>query len=181
MGVAGTESRFQDMEVKVNSLTIDEVAVTATAAEINRVADLSAKLVAGGASLALTAATHDSKTITFSAASGTALTLPAATGSGASFRCVVATTVTSNAHTLACAGSDAFAGVVYQVDSDTSDTVAAYPALAADAFDIISMNGTTTGGLQGDWFEVIDIATGIWALKGFSSANGTVATPLAAS
>ncbi len=155
--------------------------VTATAAEINNACDLSTNMVAGGASLSLTAAAHNGKTILFDTAAGTALTLPAATGTGARFRCVVSVTVTSNDHTLACAGTDEFAGVVYQVDTDTTDTVAAYPALAADNFDIITMNGTTTGGLIGDWYEVQDIASGVWALIGWQNGTGTVATPLSAS
>ncbi|TIO15626.1 MAG: hypothetical protein E5X86_19855 [Mesorhizobium sp.] len=37
-GVHGTESRFQDMTLKVDSLVLNEVAVTATAAELNAVA-----------------------------------------------------------------------------------------------------------------------------------------------
>lgn len=38
MAVHGTESRFQDMALKVDSLVLNEVAVTATAAELNAVA-----------------------------------------------------------------------------------------------------------------------------------------------
>lgn len=38
MAVHGTESRFQDMTLKVDSLVLDEVAVTATAAELNALA-----------------------------------------------------------------------------------------------------------------------------------------------
>jgi hypothetical protein len=131
-----------------------------------------------GASLTLVAATHEGRTIYLDQATGSAATLPAATGSGTKFRIVVSTTVTSGSSTIACAGTDEFAGVVYQVDTDTSDTVVAYPALAADDFDVITMNGTTTGGLQGDWYEVEDISTGVWALLGYQNANGTVLTPL---
>ncbi|MHC5112436.1 MAG: hypothetical protein ACYTHJ_21465 [Planctomycetota bacterium] len=155
-------------------------AIAATAAEINRAADLSARLVSGGASLTLTAAAHDGKIIALDAASGTAITLPAATGTGAKFTLIVTATVTSNTSTIACAGTDEFHGVVYQVDTDTSDTVAAYPALAADNFDVITMDGTTTGGLSGDRYEVVDIASGVWSLQGWQNASGTVATPLSA-
>lgn len=41
----GTQSEWQNETVKVNSLVIDEVAVTATAAELNAAADVSARLV----------------------------------------------------------------------------------------------------------------------------------------
>lgn len=153
----------------------------ASKAELDRVADVSARAVSADNTLAVTQALHDGKTILLDQADGSACTLPAATGTGTRFRFIVSVTVTSNVHSIACAGTDEFAGVVLQTDTDTSDTLAAYPALAADNFDIISMNGTTTGGLIGDWFEVEDIATGVWALRGYVNANGTVATPLAAS
>lgn len=153
--------------------------VTATAAELNRSADVSGRLVSAGNTLTLTQAAHDGKTIALDQADGSALTLPAATGTGTRFRVVVSVTVTSNAHSISCAGTDEFVGVIYQVDTDTSDAIVAYPALAADDFDVISMNGTTTGGLIGDWFELEDVASGSWALLGYSNANGTVATPIA--
>jgi len=191
MAVTGTNSENQDMIFKVDSLVINETAVTstaaelnildgvtATAAEINNAADVSGQLVAAGASLALTVAAHSGKIIALNQATGSAVTLPAATGTGARFNIIVSVTVTSNAHTIDVAGADEFNGVVYQVDTDTSDTVAAYPALAGDDFDGISMNGGTTGGLIGDWFEIVDIASGVWAIRGFTNATGTVATPI---
>jgi hypothetical protein len=118
------------------------------------------------------------KTYITNSATGFALTLPAATGTGHAYRFVIGVTVTSGSMTIACAGTDEFAGVIYQVDTDTTDTVAAYPALAADNFDVITLNGSTTGGLAGDWFEVVDVASGVWALMGYSNGTGTVATPL---
>jgi hypothetical protein len=50
--------------------------------------------------------------------------------------------------------------------------------LVADNFDGISMNGTTTGGIIGDWIECVDILTDHWAVKINSNASGTVATPI---
>lgn len=156
-------------------------ALAATALELNRACDVSARQVAVGDSLSATLATHDGKTLLLDAADGSELTLPAASGSGARFRVVVSTTVTSSASSIACAGTDEFHGVVYQIDTDTSDAIAAYPALTADNFDIISLNGTTTGGISGDWFELEDVASGVWAVVGYTNASGGVATPLAAS
>ncbi len=134
--------------------------------------------VLAGATLTLSAAEHNGRTIYWDQASGSVITLPAATGSGAKFRLVVSTTVTSNSHQLLCAGTDEYAGTVYQIDTDTGDAIAAYPALAADDFDDLDLNGTTTGGLIGDWVEVEDIATGVWAINGTTNATGVVATPL---
>lgn len=160
---------------------LDGVVMTASAAELNRVADVSARLVGAGNALAVTLAVHDGKTILMDQADGSALTLLAATGSGARIRVVVSVTVTSNAHSIAAAGTDEFVGHCYQVDTDTGDAIAAYPALGSDNFDTISMNGSTTGGLQGDIWELEDIAAGVWAVRGLINSTGAVATPFSAS
>lgn len=129
----------------------------------------------------LTAASHANSIVTLGSATGDTVTLPAATGTGDVYTIIVATTVTSNNHIIQVANAtDEFAGVVYQVDTDTADAVAAYPALAADNFDTITMNGTTTGGLAGDTYTITDIASGVFALTGFQNASGVVATPLSA-
>lgn len=152
---------------------------SATAAEVDRVADVSARLVAAGGTLSVTEASHDGKTILLDTASGSVATLPSASGSGAIFRFVVSTTVTSNDHIVQVAAStdDEFNGHMIQTDTDTSDTLVSYPALAADNFDTITMNGTTKGGLVGDEIIVQDIASGLWSVKGHINANGSVATP----
>lgn len=128
--------------------------------------------VAGGSGIPLT--------YVLNRAAGVAVTLPAATGTGQAYRFVMAATATGD-HTISCAGTDEFAGVIYQCDTDTSDADVAYPAIAADNFDTITLDGTTTGGLIGDWIEVMDVASGVWALNGVVNANGTVATPLSSS
>ncbi len=188
IGTAATGDLFlvadidDDYEIKScdGSDVLVAAGLSATATEIDRVADVSARLVAVGASLTLTAASHDGKTILLDTASGSAVTLPAATGTGALFTVKVSTTVTSNDHTIACVGTDEFAGTILQTDTDTSDTLASYPALAADNFDTVTMNGSTTGGLVGDFIELQDIATGIWSINGHINGTGTVATPLSA-
>lgn len=119
------------------------------------------------------------KTYIFSRAAGVVVTLPAATGTGHTYRFIVGVTVTSNALAINTASDDdEFRGVVYQTDTDSSDALVAYPAIAADNFDSISMNGTTTGGLTGDWIEVCDVASGVWAVVGHTNANGTVSSPI---
>lgn len=114
------------------------------------------------------------------AAAGLTVTLPAATGTGAKVEVIVGTTVTSNSAIIVCAGTDEFAGTIYSVDTDTTDTLVAYPAVAADNYDTITMDGSTTGGLQGDKFILTDIATGVWALEGHVRCTGVQATPLSA-
>lgn len=157
-----------------------EVQVNATPAEIDRVADVSARIVSLSGTESITQASHDGKTLSMGTTDVNA-TLPAATGTGARFRFLVTGVPATTAHTIACAGTDEFNGHVLQTDTDTSDTLASYPALAGDDFDLITLDGTTKGGIVGDWIEVEDIASGVWALKAITNASGSVASPLSSS
>ena len=147
--------------------------ILATAAELNRVADVSTRLVAGGATLTLTQALHDGKTVLWDTLAGTILTLPAATGTGMKLRLVVSVTATSNDHSVACVGTDEFNGSLLSIDVDTSDASLAFAAEEGDDFDVITFNRTTTGlAAVGE-----DVASGVWAVTGVYRANGTVVTP----
>ena len=126
------------------------------------------------AATTLNAQTHAGKLMRFNIAAGVTATLPAATGTGNSYRFVVNTTVTSVADIIAVVGTDAFFGNIY-TSQDSADTVVSWTA-AADS-DHISLNGTTTGGVAGDYIEVTDIASGRWLAVGWTSASGTEATP----
>lgn len=159
----------------------DAVATKKVGADTLRQYTASGVVDVTAASDAITAAEHAGRTVTMSRAAGITLTLPAATGTGNRYRFAVNTTVTSNSNIIQVANAtDEFVGMVLQVDTDTTDTLAAYPALDADGFDTITMDGSTTGGLQGDYFEIIDIASGKFLLNGFINSTGTVASPLSA-
>lgn len=135
----------------------------------------------GTANFAITQAANAGQVLAINDAAGVTITLPAATGTGARYTFIVGTTVTSNAVIIQVAdATDEFAGTVRQTDVDTSDTPANYPALAADNFDTITLNGTTTCGLIGDVFVLVDMATNLWALDGQCNASGSVATMLTA-
>jgi len=162
----------------LTSAANDQVVVGATAAEIDRVADTSARLVAAGATLTVTQALHDGKTIALDTLAGSVCTLPAATGTGMRLRFVVSAAPTSNFHSIACVGTDEMSGVIFQVDTDSADALVAYPAIAADNYDTIQLNGTTKGGLIGDTIVLEDVVSGTWALIGFTNGNGTVTSPL---
>ena len=161
---------------------LETLAVTATAAEINRVADTSARLVAGGATLTLTEALHDGKTVLWDTAAGTILTLPAASASGMKIRCVVSVTATSNSHIVKVANaSDIMVGSITTIDTDTGDATLAFAVEVADAFDTVTLNRTTTGlAAVGDWVELQDVAVNRWAVTGVVRASGVVATPFSA-
>lgn len=172
--VAGTAVSATAAEIN-NSLSGN----LATAAEINRACDVSTRIVDATAStLAVTLASHDSKTVTLNRAAGIAVTLPAAAGTGARFRFIVGTTVTSNSTTIKVANSsDTMVGMVSQA-ADSGNTVNTYEIGGTD--DTITLNGTTTGGIKGDLIEIEDIANNLFYVRVTQSATGTEATPMSA-
>lgn len=153
-------------------------ALTATAAEINRAADVSGRVVnCTASSLAVTELTHDGKVITLNRAAGIAVTLPAATGSGARFKIVVGTTFTGAA-TIKVTGNDIMKGTAI-LFADGGDTSVAF-ATAADSDTITFAADTSTGGIAGAYVDLIDIATDTWFVAMVSDAAGTEATPFSA-
>lgn len=159
-----------------DKVSIGGTTVTASAAEINRVATLSTRVVnVTAATLAVTLAAHDSKTVTLNRAAGQAVTLPAASGSGARFRFFVGTTVTSNSTTIKVANSsDVMAGILTVLGS----SVAAFATQSTS--DTITLNGTTTGGVIGTWIDIEDVAANLWLVRGALSGSGSAATPFSA-
>lgn len=160
------------------SLKLAGTAIAATAAEINRAADASARIVnATAATLTITEATHDGKVITLNRAAGVAVTLPAATGSGTRLHLIVGTTVTSVGTTIKVVVDDTMTGTAL-LAQDAADTAVLFET-ASDS-DTITLNGTTTGGIKGDSIELIDIAVDLWFVRVVGSATGTEATPFSA-
>lgn len=128
------------------------------------------------AATTLNATDHAGRLMRFNIAAGVTATLPAATGTGNRYRFVVNTTVTSAADIIAVVGNDSFFGTI--ITNSTGDTPdLAQPWLAGADADQISLNGTTTGGIAGDYIEVTDIATDRWLAWGITSTTGTEATP----
>lgn len=173
-------------KLKVNSaeLTPTELALLdgllATAAELNKAADVSTRIVNTTATtLAVTAADHGGKIVTVNSAAPIAITLPAASGSGEKFTFVVGTDATATAHTIKVANTaDAMTGVSVLATTATGE-VTGFATTATD--DTISLNGTTKGGCKGDRIEITDIATAVFEVKIFGRATGTVVTPFSAS
>ena len=149
-----------------------------TQREIRNVADNSARNVTLNASQTLTIQNHSGRTLLMGAA-GAALTftLPPATGSGAVFKFVVSVVNTSNYLIVAPSG-DLYKGTI--IGDSTGDaepgSLVAWPADASNDV-TITLNGTTTGGVAiGDWIEIQDILTDVYAVKGFVTQSGTEAT-----
>lgn len=152
--------------------------VTATAVEINRAADVSARIVnATAATLTVTETTHDGKVVTLNRAAGVAVTLPAATGSGTKLHIINGTTVTSNTTTVKVVGNDTMVGFAL-IAADGGATSVMFEAGGTD--DTITWDGSTTGGIKGDSVELIDIAADLWWVRVEGSATGTEATPFSA-
>lgn len=135
--------------------------------------------VSAGSAITLTRDAHDGKIIKLDTASGSVVTLPASTGTGAIYRFVVTVTATSNSHVIKVGNSsDEFRGYVIQ-DSDTATAPNTW--WAADNDDTITLNRSTTGlAAQGEYFVVIDALLNHYMVQGYSQASGTEATPFSA-
>lgn len=137
--------------------------------------------VAITADTTLTKEQHAGRIIVFNDADGASLTLPAASGTGHVYRFFVGVTVTSNNDVIKVANAtDEFLGTLLGTDADTADTPTNFPALDADGFDTITMNGSTKGGIKGDYIEIEDVAAGIFSVRGVFTATGAIATPFSA-
>jgi hypothetical protein len=89
----------------------------------------------------------------------------------------VPTTITTSSLKIATDGTDLFIGTLFGVDTDSSDALVAYNALAADTFDFINLNGGTTGGVAGTFIEIVAVAANCYMVTGTVNGSGTVATP----
>lgn len=136
------------------------------------------RLVAAGSTKTLTSIDAGS-IVCLDTASGSVVTLPAATGTGDVFKFLVTVTATSNSHVIKVANAtDEMRGFVVQ-DSDTATAPNIW--WAADNDDTITLNRTTTGlAAQGEYFEIVDATSGHFFVRGYSQASGTEATPFSA-
>jgi hypothetical protein len=151
-------------------------ALAATSAEINRVADVSTRIVNAITTLAVDAATHEGKIVTLNLASGFTTTLPAATGSGAKYTFIVGTTITTNNYVFAVTGNDTMFGSAL---ADDGDGEPANGWTAGGGNNRVTLGGTNnaTGGVKGDIIEFIDIAADEWFVQIRGTNGGTEATP----
>jgi len=135
------------------------------------------KVILADAALTLTAADHLA-TVCFNAAAGFTVTLPTP-APGLRFDFQVTVTATSSAHKILSPASTFLLGHFIQSTDGTFVTA----AHAANGTTIRSWsgNGSTTGGLVGDYIRLIGISTTQYLVWGYGSATGTEATPFATS
>jgi hypothetical protein len=116
----------------------------------------------------------------FDRAAGCAVTLPANVP-GLSFEFACPVSASGGAYKVITAvGTELMVGTLWGVDTDTSDTAVAYPALASDSYISINMNGTTTG-IIGSRFIITNLTATQWQVDGTILGNSTVATSWATS
>jgi hypothetical protein len=110
----------------------------------------------------------------WSTAAGIIYTLPAA-AAGLTFDFVVSVTATSLVHRVVCASGDFLLGTFVQ----STDGTYTSGLRAADGATHLAWegNGTTKGGIVGDWLRVTAISATQWVVYGMGSATGAEATP----
>ncbi len=151
----------------VTAAAVDIAALQAGSSEVSTA-------VNAGATLAVTSA-HNNNVIALNHATASAVTLPAATGTGMVYKFVV-TVVPSGSHTIAVTGNDTFFGGLMAEDADTGNATKTWFAAAGD--NRITLNHGTQGAVTvGEQFEVLDFAADKWHVSGAISQTGSVATP----
>lgn len=150
------------------------VDITATLAAM---ANDAARYVAAGSTKTLTVAANNRQIVKLDTTTGSVVTLPAATGSGARFTFVVSVLATSNSHIIKVANSsDAMQGIIFSMD-DTGANAVAFAAVAGTD-DTITLNRTTTGSVTiGEQIVIEDFAANRWHVSGLISNTGSPATP----
>ena len=128
----------------------------------------------------ITAAAHSGRKLYMGEVGGNAaatFTLPAATGSGATYHFIVSVVNTSN-YVIQVTGDDTIDGSVI-LHQDSANTVVSFNTAATS--DTITLNDTTKGGVSiGDELTLIDAAADQYIVKGVLTASGTEATPFSA-
>lgn len=138
-------------------------------------------LVTLTANTTLTALKHAGKTMLLNAAAGFTVTLPAPTGTGNIYNFFTLTTVTSSNNVIDAKGGDASAvisGISCQVQTTNAGTTYNIFGTASNTNEL-SMNGTTSGGVLGDFIELVDVGLHQWSVRAFLNSTGTTVTVFA--
>lgn len=132
---------------------------------------LAVPLVADGTTVTLTAA-NSGATVVMDSGAACAVTLPnAVPGLYYDFICPVTTHAST---TVTCAASDFFEGTVFLLATDT-DAVPFESTGDGSADDVLTLNGTTTGGAAGSFFTLRCVTADKWMISGTLLASGTLA------
>jgi hypothetical protein len=157
--------------VKVTATKVDEII---TAVNIPKVDVINAT----DSSLTLTAE-QSGRTVILDRAAGVDVTLPSASTAniGVYYEFAVKTTVTSNDYSINGAStSDLLMGGIVSLDDTAPEVMTLFKPDVTDD-DVMSMNGTTTGGKIGTFIRVKCVAANRWLVEGTVSGSGVLATP----
>ncbi len=113
-------------------------------------------------------------------ASGSVLTLPAAAGTGGTVTVFVTTTTTSGAHKVLANSTADFMNGILEGENGNTAKVFASAASTNHALQMPFAGSQPSGGFIGDWFELTDVATNLWSVKGSYQAGTTPTTPFSA-
>ena len=116
------------------------------------------------ATLTLDESTHNGRWVLLDASGGVAVALPAATGSGATYKLMVSTA--SNATVISTTSAGTFFGGY--VSNDIGDSSAGLADFMPAAAGNNTLSPTTAGGggLKGDWFQFVDVDVDEWLVSG---------------
>lgn len=138
-------------------------------------------MIPAGSTKILSRAVDNGKVLNLDTITGSIVTLPPSAGDNFAIICRVGVLATSNSHIIKVANAvDVMRGVMFGFRADSGNAVLGFAAGATD--DTITLNRTTTGSVSlGEWIELVDVALGIWQVRGFLSATGAAfATPFSA-
>lgn len=184
---SNAEIKIDDGAGTVTTVTPTELntldGITASTAELNQVADASARVVATTATaLSLTVTEHADRVLLVNTNSTVAntFTLPLATGSGNKYTIRNNIAQTQGTVVIAANGTtNVLDGRVIAVDTTAvSDDVMSWATSATS--DKISLDLTTTGGLRYDTINALDVSTGVYLVDGITYGSGDLATPFSA-
>lgn len=122
-------------------------------------------------------ASQSGKLFLLNVATGCKVTLPAGVA-GLRYEFLITTSVTSNTYDIWGTGATAlYRGVITTIVGTTGAQTQYAPNGSSNYK--ISMNGTTTGGLQGTRIRLTCVSATQWIVEGVNYSSGTVATPFA--
>lgn len=134
------------------------------------------------ANTTVSAATHGLvRSFVLNKSTGATVTLPAATGSGASYVFYIGTALGSGNYIIQVASATDYMRGVAWTTQDGGDTALSFDTAdtgtVSTESDTITLNGGTTGGVVGTCVEVRDIASAVWFVELQNKATGSEATP----
>lgn len=178
---------FVNMGTKLSALfrrvlvSTDDVALTATAAELNQAADMSTRVIQVTTTpLVLTVADHHNKKLVLNKTDGLAITLPDASPANVGFKVemMVLQTIASASTVKSSRSLDIMIGHAI-MGNNSDNTVVNFQATAGGTFDTINLLGTgnSTGGMAGQRMTFECIGESAWEVFIVGDAAGSEATP----